>query len=897
MIWKERNLGWPFGGIWARRLLIACACVRSHNAIDLPSPLDLEAFEDVDCLQSPSSEILLELMSELCDVVESILFSPSDEAGKWALFQQWSADRSALLLTLSGSIFAGPYCEPGKVASATAACLLMLGEQRGRAEHAQLPTCVEHVDLMLQATSRGERHAFDTRLHMFLRSPWPAFRLLDLMVRLHATDASRAAVDLGPCRANEDWLGNPVDFDWPWFKSALSEALEGATMDQALFALDPRDGPLSEQYRARWMRLYGKPLFRAAAAFGSAAFYHFRQNQWEAGCNPGIAASYIMQVVTFCIRDVEAWLQRYVGAAWRLVNLLAPVPRLIHSDWPLFRALHVGSLLRRHPAAWTPGRLHQDDRAGPMPAQLLQERIRVVLSPPPQVVYVTAVWGSFSPFVVPFISRWVALAIPLLMFLALDQGALSACRTADKAKAVVCIEAPQRFGVEATIAKYIALSVASQCGSFAVWLDFDVYLPADPTARLQAELVSVDPCPLAFSRSLTSQSLSPSVIAARGLEASRLLLTYAAWLYEHPYILDHQGWDSFLHNPQGDFSGSWDYKGRNITSAPNDGLRISFAPLLGSEGALASQTQYAVLDHAFASGDGLLVPPENLVAFHFWGADEPQDELFKVFYPFEAEGFNTEAQVLLERYIREPASGTVGSTAARVQPKAHVTSISYADGCCSKSIERNRRTAISVGVDVVHAYNRSDLDEHWAAKHAEILSQRKGGGWWLWKPQIILRTLQDDAVPWHTGVVLWLDAGNFYVGDPQPVIARALRNSDVAAMRLKCCMESDWTSARALRKLDGSGYVIADTPQLGAYFIIFRKTRNSLAFVEEWLRFAEDPEVLTDAGDSANLLEAPGFQRHMADQSIFSVLFKQHGFEALSLQEGHRVVQLDRWRE
>jgi len=410
---------------------------------------------------------------------------------------------------------------------------------------------------------------------------------------------------------------------------------------------------------------------------------------------------------------------------------------------------------------------------------------------------------------------------------------------------------------------------------------------------------------IALGHCLSSRSLSPALIVARGDEASEMFLQFAGWLYEHPYILDHQGWDAFLQNRDGDFSGNWDYKGRNHSNQPDDGLELSFAPAesSGSAKTVRKRRRYAVLGHEFASGDGLVVAPNALVTFHFWGAAEKQHELFNIFYPFEGVGFAPAARAVLSQYMRQPFSGSPASVEARSRDTAHLTAITYADGCCEKSRERNRQTALEVGVDEARAYGRKeiahhkDLDAEWAERHADILNQKKGGGWWLWKPAMILKTLQDDAVPWHTGVVLWLDAGNFYVGDPQPVVARALNNSDVAAMRLKCCTESDWTSAKALKLLGGDVYSIADLPQLGAYFLMFRKTTTAMAFVEDWLRYSEDPDILMESGGTSNMEGAPGYQRHMADQSIFSVLFKQRGFEAMSLEDGHKAVQLDRWRE
>merc|ERR1712154_205629 len=121
-------------------------------------------------------------------------------------------------------------------------------------------------------------------------------------------------------------------------------------------------------------------------------------------------------------------------------------------------------------------------------------------------------------------------------------------------------------------------------------------------------------------------------------------------------------------------------------------------------------------------------------------------------------------------------------------------------------------------------------------------------------------------------------------------------------MRLKWCLEADWTSPVTLQSLNVSHrYEIVDRPQLGAYFPVFRKTELSIQFVQEWLRLSEDPDTLLGVENALDASPAqvadetearrlaPGFQKHQADQSIFSILFKQRGFRALSLEEGHKV--------
>jgi len=392
-----------------------------------------------------------------------------------------------------------------------------------------------------------------------------------------------------------------------------------------------------------------------------------------------------------------------------------------------------------------------------------------------------------------------------------------------------------------------------------------------------------------------------------------MLMGYAGWLRENPFLLDHQGWDQFLDHRFGDFAGGFDYKGRNVTVKDDEGPKHTFLP---ASGLAPKGSRWSHIDVGFASGDGWLGNTGDIVFFHMWGAKETQQELFSLVYEKRAEEKKSEVQSkLLEvslQYRRKSSSGPsmtalLGSGEGRggTEKPLHLVEISYAHGCCAKSLKRNQQKALKVGVTEARAYGKEDLEPSWAAENELVLKQKRGGGWWLWKPHLILKTLKDPAVPWHRGVVLWVDAGNYLHADPRSLLESAFKDSDVVALRLKWCIESDWTSTMTLHQLNmSSRYNFADRPQLGAYFLAFRKTQASIDFVQEWLRLSEDPATLLGLaaqglnGSEVDLQEdVPSFMTHQADQSVFSLLYKSWGFRPISLEAGHRVVTLDRWRE
>ena len=74
--------------------------------------------------------------------------------------------------------------------------------------------------------------------------------------------------------------------------------------------------------------------------------------------------------------------------------------------------------------------------------------------------------------------------------------------------------------------------------------------------------------------------------------------------------------------------------------------------------------------------------------------------------------------------------------------------ISYAHGCCSKSLRRNRRQALKLGVNEARSYGLEHLGPQWQQANSKVLRQKRGAGWWLWKPYVVLKTLKDVENSW-----------------------------------------------------------------------------------------------------------------------------------------------------
>eukprot|EP00435_Cladocopium_sp_Y103_P065124 s58_g27.t1 len=774
-------------------------------------------------------------------VLATRVFQWLQEETAWELFDHWSsAGRVDAMHGLAPAVLARPYCEPGKLAWLATTCLLLF---RGANEEQALE-CAGSLDedMLSQMTVLSLKH--ETRLHLVLRSPWPAFRMLDLLARLIPQSLGAGGEDggLGACKKNTMWNSDPDVFDWPQFKSMLADAATQLVSDESVFQLRQEDGPLSRQYIAR------HDPSQELVYISHDVFDAYRKSHYKAG----VISSYILQILVVHLRDIEGRLQKLVSIVANLVNELTA-----SKDAALTLVADVGKAVKSEAAKGAAG-------SSPM-------------------IFVTSAWGWMSEELRGVLRRWrvVSKTSPLLV-LCRDRIAADACDSSADLHGgpLRCVKAPRRLGVEAIVAKYLVLAALVKLSVHAVWLDLDILVLSDPAPPLSAELAQDEEgqaAHLIFVRHLLSQSVSPAVIVARGTAmTASILMGYAGWLRENPYLLDHQGWDQYLSNNHGDYAGLFDYKGRNTTNQDPDGPGHTF---LASRGLAPEGTKWSFLSKGFGSGDGWQGHPEgsDLIFFHFWGASESQKEMFEIFYPKRGarSSLSQHAMSTILKYRRQPVSApTVPALLRARNQKLHVIAISYAHGCCTKSLKRNRDHALQAGVDEARSYGKEHLGPDWQAANSKVLLQKRGGGWWLWKPY-------DPALPWDTGVVLWVDAGNYLHADPRPILHEALEVSDILALRLKQCLEADWTSKGTVEKM----YAILDRPQLGAYFLAFRKTKAVLDF---------DPEMLLglqpSAGGEPNEEEdVPTFQKHQADQSIFSMLFKSHGYQATPLDVEARM--------
>ena len=212
--------------------------------------------------------------------------------------------------------------------------------------------------------------------------------------------------------------------------------------------------------------------------------------------------------------------------------------------------------------------------------------------------------------------------------------------------------------------------------------------------------------------------------------------------------------------------------------------------------------------------------------------------------------------------------------------KYKVVAISYADKKYFKQLKINKFTAINVGkVDKYYNYKPEDIDIDFKIKNKDILSRKRGNGYWIWKPYFILKTLKEKLN--NGDYLLYTDSGILYLDKVEKIIKFMIsKNEDIWAIRTGY-IEKKYSKRDAFILLDADSPIFTDTFQYMAGIQIYKKSQISKNFLETLLKYSTDKRIVTDDPNTKGLPNYNGFIDNRHDQTVLSILTKKLRFSHL----------------
>ena len=202
-----------------------------------------------------------------------------------------------------------------------------------------------------------------------------------------------------------------------------------------------------------------------------------------------------------------------------------------------------------------------------------------------------------------------------------------------------------------------------------------------------------------------------------------------------------------------------------------------------------------------------------------------------------------------------------------------IYSMNYANKKWANAQNLNSYSAIKYGkVDKAISYNDEMMDLKFKNKNKKILSQNRGNGYWLWKPYFINKTLKMLK---DNDYLIYCDSGACFINDVNYLIKRLEKdNNDIMCFELDY-KEKKYTKRDAFILMNCDTKKYYDTPQFMAGLIIFKRTKRTIAIVEEWLKFSQDFRIITDSTNECGKANYNSFIENRHDQTVFSLTCKK----------------------
>jgi hypothetical protein len=165
--------------------------------------------------------------------------------------------------------------------------------------------------------------------------------------------------------------------------------------------------------------------------------------------------------------------------------------------------------------------------------------------------------------------------------------------------------------------------------------------------------------------------------------------------------------------------------------------------------------------------------------------------------------------------------------------------------------------------DDVHAYTREWLETtDFYKTNKNLLDEKMGGGYWAWKPYVILESLSKME---EGDILLYMDSGDIFFSGIREFLVRELADKYMLLTE-GGNIQKDWTKRDCFIAMDCDGPEYWDAQQIEAGVIAMRNCSKTRKIVKEWMEWCCKPHVINDEPSKVPNFET--FVSHCHDQSL-----------------------------
>ena len=198
--------------------------------------------------------------------------------------------------------------------------------------------------------------------------------------------------------------------------------------------------------------------------------------------------------------------------------------------------------------------------------------------------------------------------------------------------------------------------------------------------------------------------------------------------------------------------------------------------------------------------------------------------------------------------------------------------INYADGGFYESRAFNSISGIQAGFDAVIQYRRKDISEDFLKANERILNEKRGAGYWLWKPYFIWKTLRDTD---EGDIIFYSDSGAKFIRHLHQIFEK-IRHADRGILAFEMSghhKENEYCRKQVAEEVVCCEEEIIKSDQRMASFIGVRNCEESFNVIDQWERLCTKEHLILDLPPQEGEFET--FKEHRHDQALWSLLSKK----------------------
>jgi len=224
--------------------------------------------------------------------------------------------------------------------------------------------------------------------------------------------------------------------------------------------------------------------------------------------------------------------------------------------------------------------------------------------------------------------------------------------------------------------------------------------------------------------------------------------------------------------------------------------------------------------------------------------------------------------------------------------------LTFADSRFNNSLDRIKKQATNINYfDKIFAFNENDLDLSFKDKFKDrLLPSVRGFGYWIWKPYLISKTLNEIN---EGDILYYVDAGCHIRRNKRVlnIYNRLLDHSENGIICFqkplnkeltgenKFYIERKWSKADLLYYFSvQNNYEILNSSQIVGTILIIKNNEKAKRIISEWYKIMTENYDLVNDKDSI-IKNYPEFIQNRHDQSILSIICKLNNILVLPTAE------------